>query len=78
MARVIEPSDVMTESPSRDKRPWNDWLNGEYWTFDEGIDYAGPPRLFIKQIRYQAQRRDLKIRVIENTGDSITIRAYKP
>lgn len=74
MARTIEPEHLIE---SDDTRPWNEWLNGEYWTFDRNIDYVGRQDSLIGQIRYQARKRGQKIRLVQRTDDSFTIVAHK-
>ena len=75
MARTIEIDAI---GKSDEDRQWDEWLNGEPWAFDQGIDYFGRQQSFINHTRYQASKRGLKIKLVERNDDSFTIIAYEP
>ena len=70
---------IPEETPQpRDHSKWDDWLNGDTWSFDQGTDFNDTPLFFIKQLRYRAKLKGMRIHVIEHTEDMVTMNAFRP
>ena len=75
MAEVVEdPGNWLERNKTRDKYPWDEWLNGQVWQLTPQVDFTEHLNLFRSLAYQQARNRDLKL-VSRTLGGLLWIQA---
>lgn len=76
MAERIE-SYVFSDVTNVRKYDWSNWLNGEIWEIEEGVDYTVKRVNFIRQVRDMAKHLGGCVRVSMRVENAVVLQFYR-
>jgi hypothetical protein len=75
MAHILDSFPDDLSRGGKQKYPWDDWLNGQVWQLNKGVDYSSTPAEFRSQVYTAARKHKVSVRCAVLGNNILVIQA---